>query len=286
VEEPVFAFAIIFTPSYRTDDEVPQGASATDPIYSSQINQIKTVLINQLPGFTAANSAQKIKVAIYKPVASDHQMVLQPWFGLLTFEYVPQHLHRDENGDCSVARAIRVWNQDKILGIFAYSWPNQPAAAGPSKSKFKSKRQNEGTCPANLADIVNSQGNGASEPQSIYDVNAPAAASSTVQVPPPAATTTTSPPPPPSPPPTPNTDTSLFIDHTIAITSFADPAPPIPTLPPPPSGRIMSHMCSNWLLSPNGMEVGTNCDGDPNSTVTHMVPEATLPARRAITTTF
>jgi hypothetical protein len=45
-------------------------------------------------------------------------------------------------------------------------------------------------------------------------------------------------------------------------------------------------MCSDWLLSPNGMEVGTNCDGDPSSTVTVTVSLGTLPAKRAIATTF
>lgn len=104
-------------------DLVPQGASATDPIYSSQINRIKAVLINQLPGFTAFNSAQKIRVATYKPVDFEDQMETQSWLGTLTFEYVLQDLHRDKNGQCSVVRQYVYRNQDLKLGVFACSWP-------------------------------------------------------------------------------------------------------------------------------------------------------------------
>jgi hypothetical protein len=41
-------------------------------------------------------------------------------------------------------------------------------------------------------------------------------------------------------------------------------------------------LCSNWELSPNGVQVGTDCDGDPNKTVTVTV----APGKRAVKTVF
>jgi hypothetical protein len=54
-----------------------------------------------------------------------------------------------------------------------------------------------------------------------------------------------------------SSDTSLYIDHTIPVTSFADPAPPAPTSPPPPSGPSTCEACPGGLNAPT--EQAANC---------------------------
>jgi hypothetical protein len=171
VEVPVFSGAIIFTPSFRKNTVPAPGSQPTDPIYSDQVNQIKTVLVNQIPGFTLANMNQKINVATYQPAESEAEMVFNPWLGLLTFEYVPQHVSNDNNA-CEVLRAIRIHIQDVIQSIIAWNWPApsaNPNAAGPSKSK--NKRQ--AACPVNLPQILSVQSDGTAEPASFFDISTP-----------------------------------------------------------------------------------------------------------------
>jgi hypothetical protein len=253
VEVPVFSGAIIFTPSFRRNTVPPPGLQPTDPIYGDQVNQIKTVLVNQIPGFTLANMNQKINVATYQPVDSEAEMAFNPWLGLLTFEYVPQHVSNDNNA-CEVLRAIRIHIQDAIQSIITWNWPAPSADPNEARSlKLKNKRQ--GACPINLPEILSAQGDGTAEPASFFDISTPVSGvvGVTSQVGPASASgsPTASPTSPAAAP--------------AATTSAAGPV-----------------MCSSWELSPNGVQVGTNCDGDPNKTVTVMV----APGKRAIKTVF
>ncbi|KUJ11260.1 uncharacterized protein LY89DRAFT_786877 [Mollisia scopiformis] len=223
LEEPLFSAAVIFTPSYRDSQKVPEGAKAADPIYGDQIKKIKALLIDQLPAFTDQN----IQVATYKPVNSAAEMEAQPWLGLMTFEYAPQHLRKTDDGQCIVSRALRIWNQDEILGVYPYTWPQSlPTASGLPDIQLRSKQVDIGACPADVSGILKSQGNGAYEPQFVFGLNAPA---------------TTIP--------------------TSTTASTIQPTPP-PTLPD------SDYMCSSWQLSPNGVQVGSDCGGDPNKVVT------------------
>ncbi|RDL30004.1 uncharacterized protein BP5553_10631 [Venustampulla echinocandica] len=271
VEVPVFSGAIIFTPSFRRDT-VPPGSQPTDPIYSDQVNQIKTVLVNQVPGFTLANMNQKINVATYQPVEVEAEMVFNPWLGLLTFEYVPQHVSNDNNA-CEVLRAIRIHIQDAIQSIIAWNWPGpsaNPNAAGSSKSK--SKRQ--GACPVNLPQILSAQGDGTAEPASFFDISTPVSGVTgvTSQVGPAPASGSASPSASPTSPAT-----------SLAATTSSQPPPAATTAVLAPSSTPAGPvLCSNWELSPNGVQVGTDCDGDLNKTVT----VTGAPGKRAVKTVF
>lgn len=257
VEVPVFSGAVIFTPSFRPRNVLPPGSQRTDPIYSDQINQIKTVLVNQIPGFTLANMNQKINVATYQPVENEAEIVFNPWLGLLTFEYVPQHVSNDNNA-CEVLRAIRIHIQDAIQPIIPWNWPDpstNPNAAGPSKSK--NKRQ--GACPVNLPQILSAQGDGTAEPASFFDISTPVSGVTgvTSQVGPASGSGSASPPASPTSP----------------------AAQPAATTSSTAAGSVL---CSNWELGANGVQVGTDCDGDPNKTVTVTV----APGKRAVKTVF
>jgi hypothetical protein len=276
VEVPVFSGAIIFTPSFRRETVVPPGSQPTDPIYSDQVNQIKTVLVNQIPGFTLANMNEKINVATYQPVDNEGEIQFNPWLGLLTFEYVPQHVSND-NGACEVLRAIRIHIQDAIQSIIAWNWP-----ASPGLSKLKNKRQ--GACPVNLPQILSAQGDGTAEPASFFDISTPVSGVTgvTSQVGSASASALGS-----ASPTWPDASAA-------ATTSLPSASPPaaVSSLPPPaaattavlaPSSTAAGPVqCSNWELSPNGVQVGTDCDGDPNMTVTMTV----APGKRAVKTVF
>ncbi|KAL2068318.1 hypothetical protein VTL71DRAFT_16416 [Oculimacula yallundae] len=227
VEVPLFSGAVIFTPSYRSVAHVPAGQQMTDPIYGDQVRQIKRVLVNLLPGFTAANANQKINVATYKPVGRIEERQLEPFKGLLTFEYVPQHISSN-NGQCEVRRAIRYHIEDVISPIIEWNWPMAEL------SRSKSKRQK--SCP------MKSPTSDLAQPASFFDISKPAG-------------------------------------------GVVEPTPSMPEIQPEPtavtttttaSDLIQTNgpvLCSNWLLSANGVQVGTNCDGDPNKTVTMMLGE-------------
>jgi hypothetical protein len=285
VEVPVFSGAIIFTPSYRIEDTVPPDSQPTDPIYGDQVNQIKTVLVNQIPGFTLANMDEKINVKTYQPVENEAEIVFNPWLGLLTFEYVPQHVSNDDNG-CEVLRAIRIHIQDAIQPIITWNWPASPAnpnTAGPSK--YKNKRQ--GACPINLPQILSAQGDGTAEPASFFDISTPVSGVTgvTSQVGSASASGSASPLASPiSPGASPAVTTSSPSASPPAATSSSPPpSPAATTAAPAPSPTAAGPvLCSNWELGLNGVQVGTDCDGDPNKTVTVTV----APGKRAVKTVF
>jgi hypothetical protein len=273
VEVPVFSGAIIFTPSYRRGTVPPPGSQPTDPIYGDQVKQIKTVLVNQIPGFTAANINQKINLATYQPVESQAEMAFNPWLGLLTFEYVPQHISNDNNG-CEVLRAIRIHIQDAIQPIIAWNWPapsTNPNAAGPSK--LKNKRQ--GACPVNLPQILSAQGDGTAEPASFFDISTPVSGVTGVTSQVGSASGSGSASRSASP--------TLPAASPAATTGSPPPLPAATTAAPAPRRTAAGPvLCSNWELSLNGVQVGTDCDGDPNKTVTVTV----APGKRAVKTVF
>jgi hypothetical protein len=215
---------------------------------------------------------QKINVATYQPVESQAEMVFNPWLGLLTFEYVPQHVSNDNNA-CEVLRAIRIHIQDAIQSIIAWNWPApsaNPNAAGPSKSK--NKRQ--GACPANLPQILSAQGDGTAEPASFFDISTPVSGVTgvTSQVGPASASGSAS------------LSASLTsLAASLAATTSSPAAAAATTAVLAPSSTAAGPvLCSNWELSPNGVQVGTDCDGDPNKTVTVTV----APGKRAVKTVF
>jgi len=129
--------------------------------------------------------------------------------------------------------------------MMAWSTTMTVNAAGPSK--LKNKRQ--GACPVNLPQILSAQGDGTAEPASFFDISTPESGVTgvTLQVGPASASGSASPP---------------------AATTSSTAAGP--------------SLCRNWELGPNGVQVGTDCDGDPNKTVTVTV----APGKRAVKTVF
>ncbi|KUJ21371.1 uncharacterized protein LY89DRAFT_665800 [Mollisia scopiformis] len=244
VEVPVFSGAVIFTPSFRQGDVPPPGQPDQD------------LCVDQIPGFTLANMDEKINVATYQPVGNSAEQAFNPWLGLLTFEYVPQHISND-NDACEVLRAIRIHVQDAILPIMALDRPapsSNPNVAGPSR--FKHKRQ--GACPVNLPQILSTQGDGTAEAASFFDISTPVSGVTGVtSLVGPASASASASPSPVVPP--------------AAATSSTPPAAATTAVQAPSSSVAGPVLCSNWELSSNGVQVGTDCDGDPDMTVTVLI---------------
>lgn len=243
VEVPLFSGAIIFTPSYRRDTIPPAGSQMADPIYLDKVNLIKRLLVNRIPGFSIANADQKINVATYQPIENMAQSQIEPWLGLLTFEYVPQHVSTVNSG-CAVLRAIRIHVEDRILPVIEWNWPADPSVVGPLKSKNKRQAacpllpQDTGAAPASFFDIGTPVG-GVASPTSILE---------------PSPTT------PESTAPTSNLD----LPAPVATSTELDPSPTAAVHP----------SCGTWLLNPNGVQVGTNCLGGVSEPVTVTVGSA------------
>lgn len=264
VNEPLFLRAFVFSPMHRSEatikrDRPPgQGGVLTDPLYYDQIQEMKRVLVELIPGFTAQNQDQLITVAKYMAEHDENEILnVNPWKGLLTFRFAPRHIYRLPNGQCRTVRAVELRNERRRIFYQPWTWPSPGNGPQPDGAPY--------TCPPNINDILRDQGNPQQDPHTLLDPFGPAPPGA----PPPAAPPNTAPPQP----------TGTVVNPTPS------PKPPSPPPPPPPpsptKGTGPSPTCKNWKLNPTGPDVGTDCDGDPNKTVT-----VNIKHRRAVQTVF
>jgi len=150
------------------------GKAPTDPAWYPQVDamagKIKEIVpaINRphAPGQVALNQVLTITYSVF-----GQGEITAPENKLVALEYVPGHVKRTANGNCINARAIRVHSQDYITPTIVWPWPWPPSAP--------TKREEGGTCPANIDALLSAQPPDGSDAEFNPDVSIPALSTST-----------------------------------------------------------------------------------------------------------
>jgi hypothetical protein len=249
-----FVLAFIFTPNYENvpDDPPPlgyvdaprDGRPPTDPTYYNEIAAISSELVRIVPGLAEPLPAgmqgnSRVFPVTYRRPDEIDALGLTPDSGIFVVDYVNAHVHRKQDGQCFLTRAIRFHRPGlPIIGPLAMAW------LGPTQQQPQQKRAAAGECPANIQALLDAQGKqGHSTDETFFDPNGALGAASGSN---PAGSTgqTTTSPTPQLPLPAPST--------TAIVTT-----PVIPAAPGP--------MCSHFQLPPasGGSPLGWGCEGHP-----------------------
>jgi hypothetical protein len=212
------------------------GKAPTDAVWCPQVDAMTTKITEIIPAVNRPAVPGTIKSQVstvtYRVFSATEQLslTLPTELKLFAVEYVPAYIR--QAGQCTFARAFRLHIQGQIVGPIIWPWP-----PGPTSS---SKMQAVGACPANIGALLAAQVPDASDTEfmSLPDPTTSPVKTQASQA----------------------QASSAILDSlptvpvpTTMVTSVIDPSPT---------------MCANLQFLLGGGSVGSNCNGDPNLTVT------------------
>jgi len=240
-DDALFVKANIWTPNEVRARRVASfpdrtGKAPTDAVWYPQVDAMTTKITEIIPAVNRPAVPGTIKSQVstvtYRVFSATEQLspTLPTELKLFAVEYVPAYIR--QAGQCTFARAFRLHIQGQIVGPIIWPWP-----PGPTSSR---KRQAVGACPANIGALLAAQAPDASDTEFM---SLPDPTTSPVQTQASQAQASST---------IPDSLPTLPVPTTM-VTSVIDPGPT---------------MCANLQFLPGGGSVGSNCNGDPNLTVT------------------